>query len=103
MDSKTLNALDGDSILAEVQAERIAQQRKAYKQAIKDAVINNDNAQRAASKARAKAEKADDKLKELVDGGMEGFLASKNNDIPAYEKTYTNSMVCNDTGNPDTF
>ena len=80
MDSKTLNALDGSSILTEVMGEKIEAQRKSYKKAIKNAAIRNDEAQEAVAKSNTRAEKTKAKLDALVEGGMEGFLSGVTNE-----------------------
>ncbi len=74
MDSKTLNSLDGSSVLAQVIAEKIETQRKSYKVAIKNAIFRNDKAQESLAKVFIRAEKTKAKLDALVKGGMEGFL-----------------------------
>ncbi len=75
MNEKDLNSLDGDSVYQEVLSDKIEKDRKSYKQAIKNAVVRNDQAQKSAKKALARAEKNQTALTDLVDGGMEGFLA----------------------------
>ena len=80
MNNKTLNELDGSSMLNEVISEKIEANRKSYKRAIKNAFIRNDQAYESAVKANARAEMTREKLDALVDGGMEGFLANKAND-----------------------
>lgn len=81
MDNKTLNALDGSSVLTEVMRDKVEAQRKSYKRAIKSAVIRNDKAQEYADKANTSVECTKAKLNALVDGGMEGFLATKKEDV----------------------
>lgn len=74
MSDKNLNALDGDAMLQEVLNEKIDTQRKAYKRAIKNAVVRNENAQEASAKSAGRAEKNQKKLDDLVNGGLEGYL-----------------------------
>ena len=75
MNDKDLNKLDGSSMLQEVMAEKVERNRKLYKTAIKNAVVRNDNAQASAKKQVARADKTQTVLNDLVDGGMEGYLA----------------------------
>jgi hypothetical protein len=79
-DKELLNKLDGSSVYKEVQAEKIEKNRKRYKQAIKTAVLNADDASKIATKASGRADKTQTILNDLVDGGLEGFLASEEED-----------------------
>lgn len=77
MDTDTLNKLDGDAVYQSVQADIVERDRKLYKQAMKNAVIRNDNAQASSDRQNARAIKTATKLNDLIDGGMEGFLAKE--------------------------
>ncbi|GAJ12407.1 unnamed protein product [marine sediment metagenome] len=78
MDDKTLNSLDGSATYQEVSEEvktrQIEINRKEYKDAIRTLIIRHESAKESAKRAQARADKARNKLAELVDGGMQGFL-----------------------------
>jgi hypothetical protein len=77
MDIDELNKLDGDTVFQSILADKLERNRKNYKQAMKNAVIRNDNAQASANRQNKRADKTQNTLHELIDGGMAGFLAKE--------------------------
>jgi hypothetical protein len=77
MDIDNLNKLDGDAVFQEILADKLEKNRKNYKQAMKNAVIRNDSAQVSASRQNKIAGKTQNKLNDLIDGGMAGFLTKE--------------------------
>jgi hypothetical protein len=80
MTDKEFNSVDGDStfqkVTKEINARRIEKNRRNYKDAMRTLVIRHEQIADLVSKDQARLEKCNDKLTKLIDGGMEGYLAS---------------------------
>jgi hypothetical protein len=81
MTDKEFNSVDGDStfqkVTKEINAKRIEKNRRDYKDAMRTQIIRHEQAKEAASKAQATADRVSGRLDKLIEGGMEGYLASE--------------------------
>lgn len=70
-------SITGDAILCEIKRDEKEEKRYMYKQAIKSAYYKHKEAEDMVVSKQDLAKQAKTKLDALVEGGMEGYFASK--------------------------
>jgi hypothetical protein len=79
MNSNVSKSINGVDILNEIEKEEIENKRHRYKQSIKYAYKRYERAKDRVTLEQDLAKQAKTELDALVEGGMEGYFASKDN------------------------